>query len=83
MSGFPAGFPGFPGAAAGGGAGAGLSAFGLPPAVDTLLSGASLFLKYVSVMRQILNDAMLFLFVLVITNAALQLTYEESVVYVQ
>jgi hypothetical protein len=33
-------------------------------------------------MRQLLNDTMLFLFVTVITNAALQLSYEEPVVYV-
>ena len=83
--GFPAGFPGLGGGAGGAGglADLKLSAFGLPPAVDTLLSGAMLFFKYAAVMRQVLNDSMIFLFVLVISNAALQLSYSESVVYTQ
>ena len=80
IPGFPAGFPGFPGLD-GGASGGSLSALGLPPAVDTLLSGAQLFFKYAAVMRQLLNDTMLFLFVTVITNAALQLSYEEPVIY--
>lgn len=81
--GFPAGFPGLGGGASGGLADLKLSAFGLPPVVDTLLSGAMLFFKYAAVMRQVLNDAMIFLFVLVISNALLQLSYAESVVYTQ
>lgn len=77
--GFPAGFPGFGGAAGGA---PDLKALGLPPAMDALLTGAQLLMKYASIMRQVLNDSMIFLFVLVISNAIVQLNYSEKVVHV-
>jgi hypothetical protein len=59
-----------------------LKGIGLPPALDTGLKALQLLMQYGKLMRQLLNDAFLFLFVLVCTNAALQLTYVDPVVYV-
>jgi hypothetical protein len=65
----------------GGGKG-GLSALGLPPALDTGIKALSLLLKYASFMRQLLNDAMIFIFVTVITNALVQLSQPQQDHYV-
>ena len=84
LPGFPFQLPGMMGggAANGGGGLGGLSALGLPPALDGGLKALSLLVQYGSLMRQLLNDAMLFLFVNVLANALVQLTWAERVHYV-